>query len=110
MTPVAVSSPSVAAPRKAFQIPSLDGLRAVSFFIVFMGHATTIKLIPGELGLTVFFFLSGYLITTLLRLEVDQTGGINFRDFYLRRVLRIFPPFYMTILCGRRPCWRRRFN
>jgi peptidoglycan/LPS O-acetylase OafA/YrhL/O-antigen/teichoic acid export membrane protein len=100
MTPVAVSSPSVAAPRKAFQIPSLDGLRAVSFFIVFMGHATTIKLIPGELGLTVFFFLSGYLITTLLRLEVDQTGGINFRDFYLRRVLRIFPPFYIVLGLG----------
>jgi peptidoglycan/LPS O-acetylase OafA/YrhL/O-antigen/teichoic acid export membrane protein len=88
------SSPE--AGRKPFQIPSLDGLRAVSFLLVFLGHAAT-KVFPGYFGLAVFFFLSGYLITTLLRMEFDQTGGINFRDFYLRRVLRIFPPFYLVL-------------
>ena len=86
--------------RKPFQIPSLDGLRAVSFLIVFLGHAFTKRWIPGDLGLIVFFFLSGYLITTLLRLEYDETGGINFRDFYLRRVLRIFPPLYLVLGAG----------
>ena len=100
MIPATEAKSAADVPRKAFQIPSLDGLRAVSFFIVFLGHATTTKLIPGELGLTVFFFLSGYLITTLLRLEFDGTGGINFRDFYLRRVLRIFPPFYIVLGLG----------
>ena len=83
--------------RRPFQIPSLDGLRAVSFLIVFLGHAFAKRWIPGDLGLIVFFFLSGYLITTLLRMEFDETGRINFRDFYLRRVLRIFPPLYLVL-------------
>ena len=90
------ASPEAGASRKPFAIPSLDGLRAVSFLLVFLGHAAA-KIFPGYFGLSVFFFLSGYLITTLLRLEFDQTGGINFRDFYLRRVLRIFPPFYLVL-------------
>ena len=89
-----------AAGRRPFQIPSLDGLRAVSFLIVFLGHASTKRWIPGDLGLVVFFFLSGYLITTLLRMEFDETGRINFRDFYLRRVLRIFPPLYLVLGLG----------
>jgi|GEM_PF-99186 len=105
MTPIAQTQlPSAALPlasapagRKPFQIPSLDGLRAVSFFVVFLGHAFAKRWIPGDLGLIVFFFLSGYLITTLLRLECDETGRINFRDFYLRRVLRIFPPLYLVL-------------
>lgn len=87
----------VVAGRRPSQIPSLDGLRAVSFLIVFLGHAFAKRWIPGDLGLIVFFFLSGYLITTLLRMEFDETGRINFRDFYLRRVLRIFPPLYLVL-------------
>ncbi len=82
---------------KTSHIPSLDGLRAVSFGIVFLAHASASKWIPGYFGLAVFFFLSGYLITTLLRMEFDRAGGIQFRDFYLRRVLRIFPPFYLIL-------------
>ena len=54
--------------------------------------------IPGSFGVTVFFFLSGYLITTLLRVELEDTGSIAFGHFYLRRVLRIFPPFYLVLL------------
>ncbi len=98
MTPPAIqeAASQEAASRKPFAIPSLDGLRAVSFLLVFLGHAAT-KIFPGYFGLAVFFFLSGYLITTLLRLEFDGSGGINFRDFYLRRVLRIFPPFYLVL-------------
>jgi peptidoglycan/LPS O-acetylase OafA/YrhL len=46
----------------------------------------------------VFFFLSGYLITTLLRKEFDSTGRVAFGQFYLRRALRIFPPFYLVLL------------
>jgi peptidoglycan/LPS O-acetylase OafA/YrhL len=79
-------------------IPSLDGLRALSFLIVFISHAGYRSIIPGGFGVTVFFFLSGFLITTLLRLEHEQHGRINFRDFYLRRVLRIWPPFYTVLL------------
>lgn len=96
--------------RGAFQIPSLDGLRAVSFGVVFLAHASLKRWIPGDLGLLVFFFLSGYLITTLLRMEYDETGRINFRDFYLRRVLRIFPPFYLVLLLAYGLCWSGLLN
>jgi peptidoglycan/LPS O-acetylase OafA/YrhL len=80
------------------QIPSLDGIRALSFLLVFLGHAGLGDIVPGQFGVTVFFFLSGYLITTLLRLEHEQRGTISLRDFYLRRLLRIFPPFYTAIV------------
>ncbi|HEY5377481.1 MAG TPA: acyltransferase [Polyangiaceae bacterium] len=78
-------------------IPTLDGLRAISFSLVFLAHAGLGERVPGGFGVTVFFFLSGYLIATLLRLEIERTGGVNFRNFYLRRVLRILPPFYLTL-------------
>jgi peptidoglycan/LPS O-acetylase OafA/YrhL len=95
-TPAAAPAPPTKG--KSLYIPSLDGIRAVSFMLVFLAHAGLERRIPGGLGVTVFFFLSGYLITTLLRTEMDQSGRISIRDFYLRRVLRIFPPFYLTIL------------
>ena len=53
---------------KGFFIDSLDGIRAVAFLIVFIAHCGAEKVIPGGFGVTIFFFLSGYLITTLLRL------------------------------------------
>lgn len=93
-------NPSPLAAQRSMYIPSLDGIRAVSFLLVFAAHCGLENTVPGGLGVTVFFFLSGYLITTLLRTEADQTGRINIRDFYIRRVLRIFPPFYLTILFG----------
>ncbi len=65
--------------------------------LVFVSHAGLHGKVPGEFGVTVFFFLSGYLITTLLRIEHEQSGSISFRAFYLRRVLRIFPPFYLAL-------------
>jgi peptidoglycan/LPS O-acetylase OafA/YrhL len=77
-------------------IPSLDGLRAVAFMIVFAAHSG-FEIVPGGFGVTVFFFLSGYLIATLLRIEIEQTGTVGLRGFYLRRVLRILPPFYVVL-------------
>jgi peptidoglycan/LPS O-acetylase OafA/YrhL len=81
-----------------FHIPSLDGIRAISFLIVFLSHAGLKGKVPGYFGLSVFFFLSGYLITTLLRLEFDKHHDISLKQFYLRRVFRIFPPFYLVLL------------
>jgi peptidoglycan/LPS O-acetylase OafA/YrhL len=51
----------------------------------------------GTHGVTVFFVISGYLITTLLLREFDQTGRISLRRFYFRRTMRIFPPFYCLL-------------
>jgi peptidoglycan/LPS O-acetylase OafA/YrhL len=78
-------------------IPSLDGLRALSFGLVFTSHAG-VHAIPGGFGVTVFFFLSGFLITTLMRIEYERTHHVGFGRFYLRRALRILPPFYLVLL------------
>jgi len=79
-------------------IPALDGIRAVAFLIVFVAHSMPYRDLPGGFGVTVFFFLSGYLITTLLRAEAQQKNSIDLRNFYVRRALRIFPPCYVTVL------------
>ena len=78
-------------------IPSLDGIRAVSIMIVFIAHARLSSVIPGGFGVTVFFFLSGFLITTLFCREIDRTGEIDLRAFYLRRLLRLSPPLFFTL-------------
>jgi peptidoglycan/LPS O-acetylase OafA/YrhL len=67
--------------------------------IVFLSHAGWGGvLIPGSFGVTVFFFLSGYLITTLMRKEAEKAGHVSLKAFYLRRALRILPPFYLVLL------------
>jgi peptidoglycan/LPS O-acetylase OafA/YrhL len=81
----------------AIHLPSLDGIRAISFLVVFAAHAGLDAIVPGGFGVTVFFFLSGYLITTLLRMEHDAKGTVSLRGFYLRRALRILPPFYLVL-------------
>ena len=81
----------------SFYIPSLDGIRAVAAMLVFVAHAGWSHIIPGGFGVTIFFFLSGYLITTLLRREYENTGSINLKKFYLRRAYRIFPPLYIVL-------------
>ena len=79
-------------------IPSLDGLRAISILIVLVSHTGYGTIVPGGLGVTIFFFLSGYLITTLLMEESEQTGQINIGKFYLRRAFRLFPPLVVTLV------------
>jgi peptidoglycan/LPS O-acetylase OafA/YrhL len=79
-------------------IPSLDGIRALSVTLVFVAHAGFADTIPGGLGVTIFFFLSGFLITTLLRLEFAGTSNVNVKAFYLRRFLRLGPPLLLTLL------------
>jgi peptidoglycan/LPS O-acetylase OafA/YrhL len=79
-------------------IPSLDGIRAVSFMLVFLAHVGLVPFLPGGFGVTIFFFLSGYLITTLMRAEYERNHEVNLRHFWLRRALRILPPFYLVLL------------
>jgi peptidoglycan/LPS O-acetylase OafA/YrhL len=79
-------------------IPALDGMRAIAVLVVMIAHAGFNKIVPGGFGVTIFFFLSGYLITTLMRVENDSTGQVSLRDFYLRRLFRIVPPLYVTLL------------
>ncbi len=87
-----------AIPQSSLYIPSLDGMRALAFLVVFVAHSMPYNILPGGFGVTIFFFLSGYLITTLLRGEAQKTSTISLKGFYTRRVLRIFPPCYLTII------------
>ncbi len=87
------------------RLPSLDGLRAVSIALVLAGHlAGTRHFLPfaavekagdlGNLGVRMFFVISGFLITGLIAAEREKTGGVDLTAFYLRRALRIFPAFF----------------
>jgi len=84
------------------RIPSLDGLRAVSVVLVLVYHNVDWSVVGrarpllevvgnGQLGVSVFFVISGYLITTLLLRELDAAGSIGLKNFYLRRAFRILP-------------------
>jgi peptidoglycan/LPS O-acetylase OafA/YrhL len=85
------------APPDSLYIPSLDGIRAVSFFLVFFSHSGLGGIVPGGFGVSVFFLLSGFLITTLLRSEFTRYRRISLGNFYLRRVWRILPPLYVAL-------------
>jgi len=79
-------------------IPSLDGIRALAVLLVLISHAGLGHVIPGGFGVTIFFFLSGYLITTLLMQEYIKNLKINFKYFFIRRFFRLSPPLFITII------------
>ncbi|QDT03523.1 O-acetyltransferase OatA [Rubripirellula lacrimiformis] len=84
------------------RIASLDGLRAIAIALVLISHGSyslpsfmqNIFLENGGLGVRIFFVLSGFLIYTLSSREIAKHGDFNVRNFYIRRVIRIFPAFY----------------
>ncbi len=90
-------------------IPSLDGLRAVSILLVVLSHirfsngtpkflSDGLALLPsGDIGVTIFFVISGFLITSLMLQEGDLHGNIDVTKFYIRRILRILPVNYLYI-------------
>ncbi|MDH2413764.1 acyltransferase [Nocardioides sp. CER19] len=89
-------------------LTGLDGLRGVAILLVLGQHAPTRPLIDGFVGVTVFFCLSGFLITTLLVRELEH-GTIDVRGFYRRRVARLCPGLatvvavtVVVLLLGRR--------
>ncbi|MEO6391061.1 MAG: acyltransferase family protein [Pyrinomonadaceae bacterium] len=75
-------------------IPGLDGMRALAVFLVIAYHFGFNR-VPGSHGVMIFFVLSGFLITWLLLKESERTGTISLPGFYRRRVIRIFPAFYV---------------
>lgn len=84
---------------KSRYIPALDGLRAFAVLAVIAYHMDMPWAKGGLLGVTVFFVLSGYLITSLLVIEFQGTGRINLPDFWLRRVRRLFPAIVFAVVC-----------
>src|SRR5690349_21179032 len=90
------------------RIPSLDGFRALAISLVFLGHTAGTRHFltnaevgrvgdVGNLGVRLFFVISGFLITRLLLVEAASYNRISLKAFYMRRVLRIFPACYVFI-------------
>jgi peptidoglycan/LPS O-acetylase OafA/YrhL len=75
----------------------VDAMRALAVVLVVLGHAGLGDIIPGGSGVTIFFAISGFIITTLLLKEKVNSGGFDLRAFYGRRILKIFPPFLIVI-------------
>lgn len=105
---------SKAAASRVF-FPNLDGLRTIAFSIVFLQHGLSpslnllsykgtfwepliAMLTNGANGVSIFFVLSGFLITYLILAEIELTGKLNVLYFYVRRTLRIWPLYYAVIL------------
>ncbi len=78
---------------------ALDGLRALSAALVVTWHTrdSPLHFLQGERGVTVFFVLSGYLITMLALREEEKVGQLSIKGFFLRRVFRILPLYYVVL-------------
>ena len=101
---------------KKIYFPNLDGLRFFAFLAVFLAHSfyseseeiTELAVYKvfrsvghlGMFGVNFFFVLSGFLITYLLIIEKKEYKNVNIPAFYVRRVLRIWPLYYLVILIG----------
>ncbi len=86
------------------RIPSLDGFRAISILLVLICHSRLSAGFPtayadlarhGKIGVTVFFVISGFLITSLLLTEEQKNGKIKLSAFYIKRAFRILPVFIL---------------
>ncbi|GAA2791386.1 acyltransferase [Crossiella cryophila] len=75
----------------------LDGLRAIAAVMVVVFHYGGPDRLQGWIGVQVFFVLSGYLITTLMLREEARTGRVALKAFYLRRVFRILPVYFVVL-------------
>jgi peptidoglycan/LPS O-acetylase OafA/YrhL len=108
---------AVPAEKEKLFFPNLDGLRFFSFLAVFFSHIFSsgndaIKneswyqlfkgrlFSDGDMGVSFFFVLSGFLITYLLIREKQLTGTVHISSFYVRRTLRIWPLYYFCVLFG----------
>ncbi|HEX4904002.1 MAG TPA: acyltransferase, partial [Acidimicrobiales bacterium] len=77
-------------------VPALDGLRGVAVVGVLAFHLGHLR--GGYLGVDLFFVLSGFLITSLLLVERDATGGIDLIRFWARRARRLLPALFLVLL------------
>ena len=80
-------------------IPELDGIRGIAILLVISVHmhSEAWAALRGNLGVVLFFVLSGYLITSIALHEEADTGGVSLSAFYIRRAFRIFPLYYLVL-------------
>ncbi len=99
--------------KKKVHYPNLNSLRFLAAFVVVIHHTEQLKSIKhlpnlwdnhsfvplvGKLGVDLFFVLSGFLITSLLVIEKASPSGINVKNFIIRRILRIWPLYFIIVL------------
>ncbi len=89
-----VSQPSTKRPR----IDALDGLRVLAIIAILIYHANVEWLPGGFIGVTMFFVLTGYLITSGLTHELKDTGRVNIWKFYCKRIRRLWPTMVITVV------------
>ncbi len=77
--------------------PDIEGLRGIAVLLVVIYHAGFKSLGGGFVGVDIFFVISGFLITDLIRRQIVD-GTFQFSDFYLRRIRRLFPAAFCTII------------
>ena len=102
--PQQASMPRQAKTIKSRYITSLDGLRALAVIAVLLYHLGVPWLKGGLLGVTVFFVLSGFLITSLLLLEIRKTHSIDLKKFWSRRLKRIIPAVATCVIVTAAAC------
>ena len=78
-------------------LPALDGLRAVAVLLVVASHAGLERVVPGGLGVTVFFAVSGFLITRQIVAQHRRDGRVGLGGFYRRRLLRLVPAWFAYV-------------
>jgi peptidoglycan/LPS O-acetylase OafA/YrhL len=123
MPSIASAEPPIGAPtgRYRFYLAELDGVRCLAFFAVFLHHVfrpltparvsgfrweslecwLTAAVMASGFSVDLFFALSSFLITSLLLREADRRGRIDVPAFWMRRILRIWPLYYLFLLI----CW-----
>lgn len=79
-------------------MPGLDGLRAIAVLGIIIYHLNKQWLTGGFLGVDTFFVISGYLITSLLLKEYDDTGIIKLKSFWIRRLKRLLPAVIVLLM------------
>jgi peptidoglycan/LPS O-acetylase OafA/YrhL len=89
------AAPELTAP---FRVAGLDGVRAIAVTLVILFHLSPGTTIGGYLGVDIFFVVSGYLITTLLLRERNETGRIRLSAFWTRRARRLLPALAVLVL------------
>src|ERR1700754_824146 len=84
--------------RRLGHVPGLDGVRAIAAVVVVLFHLRLGLFGNGDIGVDIFFVLSGFLITSVLLTRTAPGARINFRDFYRRRALRLLPAYFAVVI------------
>lgn len=83
---------------QANRFAHIDALRALAVMLVVLSHAGLGGVVPGGSGVTIFFTISGFIISLLVLRERDSTGTFSIGGFYFRRAVKILPPFMLIVL------------